>query len=402
MTKNPTDRGRLRGIEGLRAIAASSILVYHVWLYAAPGAVSVDLGAASKAFQNLLAGVTLFFVLSGFLLFRPYVEAAWTGGRQPALRAYLVNRALRIIPAYWVILIAVALLMQHELLSHPLQLLANLFFAQNYVTGYALGAGIVPAWSLAIEVVFYLAVPVLGGLAIRLARRRGVSPLAAAVTPVLLMVLLGIAAKAAVPLFHGDGARGVWQLSFLAHADWFAAGMAVAVLRVRWVHEGGRLFRGWRPAAVLMALGLLAVSMKLFYNGTLSALEYQSPIALGCALILAAVIFPGEHGRVTAILEWRPLKVAGLASYSLFLWHDPLVRALRDQGWTWSGRSGFLINLAVIGSISIAASALTYRFVERPALARKRAWQGGAARPRAARSRRTGPEAAPVSAPVEP
>ena len=364
-------RSRLAGIEGMRGLAASSVLVYHVWLYGSPNGQSVDLGLASKFFDNLRAGVTLFFVLSGFLLFRPYVAAALRGRATPSLGSYLRNRALRILPAYWFILLFVALVLEHELVRRPQQLLANAAFAQDYVPGYIFGSGIVPAWSLAIEVVFYVCVPVLGGIAIALARRRMNSIWAAAV-PVLLMVGVGFSAKAASRIAH---LGNVWELSFLMHADWFAAGMALAIFRVLW--EDGRLVlpRWWRPVALATAGALALVAVKLYYGGTLTYVEYQTPIAVGCALLFAVVVLPHERSRVAAILNSRPVVAVGLASYSLFLWHDPLLRAFRDAGLTLSGPGGLAVNVALVAAVSGVASALTYRFVEKPALARKRSWQ---------------------------
>jgi peptidoglycan/LPS O-acetylase OafA/YrhL len=366
---------RLVGIEGLRALAASSVVAYHVWLYGAANGQSVDLGALSKVFANLRSGVTLFFVLSGFLLFRPYAAAALRGLPTPGLRNYLRNRALRIAPAYWVVLVFVALGFEHTLLRHPDQLAANLFLLQNYVPSFIFGAGIVPAWSLAIEIVFYLCVPILGGTAIVLARRRGASPVVAAFAPVLLMTVLGLASKGVTRVAHpGD----VWTFSFATHADWFAAGMAVAVLRIRWEDGMLRLPRFWRPTALVSALALVAVAIKLYYGGTLDYVEYQTPIAMACGLILALVVFAEPRSRLIRVLTWRPIVSVGLASYSLFLWHDPLLRELRSAGLTLDGRSGFLVNLLLVFALAGVASTLTYLFVEKPALARKRGWQRGA------------------------
>jgi beta-1,4-mannosyltransferase len=366
------DRSRLLGIEGARAIAASSILVYHVWLYGAPGSKPVDLGLATKLFDNLRAGVTLFFVLSGFLLFRPYVAAALRRTPPPSVRGYLRNRALRIVPAYWAILLFVGVVLERDLLAHPLQFLANGFLAQNYVPAYIYGDGIVPAWSLAIEVIFYLCVPVLGAAAIRLAARVPRLDTAAAFAPVIAMVAVGFGSKAALRVFD---LNDVWGLSFLTHADWFAAGMALAVVRARW--EDGRLTlpRYFRSGAVVSALICAVVAARLYYSGVLTGLEYQTPIALACALLLAQVVLAPPTARVVRVLTLRPLVAAGLASYSLFLWHDPLVRALRSGGLTLGGADGFVVNLLVIALLAGVGSTLTYRFVEKPALARKRAWQ---------------------------
>lgn len=403
MRRGKETAGRLAGIEGLRAIAASSILVYHVWLYGAPTRGALDFGPLTKAFDNLRAGVTLFFVLSGFLLFRPYVAAALRRTPTPSTAAYLRNRALRILPAYWVILLAVAVLFERGLLRAPLQLASNLLFLQTYVPGHIPadngGMGIVPAWSLAIEVIFYLHVPLLGGAAIWLALRSGAGRTAAALVPVWLMLVTGIAGKVVLRFLEGDLER-VWSLTFFTHADWFAAGMALAVARVLWEDGRLRLPAWWGAAALAGALGLALLSLKLYYSGVLSGLEYQTPIAAACALLLGLVVL-APSSRLVRVLDSKPFFAAGLASYSLFLWHDPLVRGIRDAGLTLNGQAGFLVNLALIGFVSAVASTLTYRFVERPALARKRSWQREAQdRIAAEPGERAAPAPAPASAPA--
>src|SRR5690348_16752710 len=93
---------RLVGIEGVRALAALSILACHTWSFTAHGG---EQGYWLTLFFNDLAlGVTLFFTLSGFLLYRPVAAAVLRGTGQPSARHYFRNRALRIVPAYWAIL----------------------------------------------------------------------------------------------------------------------------------------------------------------------------------------------------------------------------------------------------------------------------------------------------------
>jgi peptidoglycan/LPS O-acetylase OafA/YrhL len=380
MEGKATGSGRLRGIEGIRAIAAASILLYHVYFYAAPDGQPVDLGPLTKVFDNLRAGVTLFFVLSGFLLYRVFVGAALRGRPMPSVREYLRNRALRILPAYWAIVIGIVVVFQHELLTAPLQFLANLFLVQNYIPSYAVGGseglGIVPAWSLVIEVSFYLLLPVLGYFAVRRAARGG-HGVAATLLPVVAMFAAGFLAKAIARNMEPSDALRVWNYALPTHADWFAAGMAVAVLRV--LHEDRRL--SLRPVWIGVAAGgaaLLAVaSTKLYYAGTLSGLEQQTPVAILFALVLALVALSSPQSRTVRWLSLRPVYFLGLASYSLFLVHDPIVRGFRDWGLTFGGTIGFGVNLALIGGVSVALATASYLYVERPALARKRSWQTG-------------------------
>ena len=372
-------RGRLRGIEGVRAIAAVSILVFHVWDYGAgaPGQHELDHELAHKLFSNFRAGVTLFFVLSGFLLYRPFAASVLRRTARPSLRRYAVNRALRILPAYWVILLVVALAFQHELLTRPLQLLANALFLQTYIPQYTYwggwdeGYGILPAWSLAIEVVFYVCLPVLALVAGALAARRSHRPVVAALAPVAALVVLAIAAKVAYRLFTDELGRTWDQMAFPPHADWFAAGMALAVVRVLWEDGRFRVPRWWPLVALLSSATLVASSANLWYGGTLLWNEYQAIVAVALALLLTPVVLTEDRTWTVTTLEWRPLVAAGLASYSIFLWNDPIIRWLRENDLTFEGEIGFVANLALVGALVGIASWLTYRFVEKPALKRK-------------------------------
>jgi peptidoglycan/LPS O-acetylase OafA/YrhL len=92
-------------------------------------------------------------------------------------------------------------------------------------------------------------------------------------------------------------------------------------------------------------------------------------------LLVALVALPrpatGGPSILVAVLESRPLFLAGLASYSLFLWHEPITRLFAEQGLTVGGRAGFVANIGVVAVVSGVLAAATYRLVERPALARK-------------------------------
>jgi peptidoglycan/LPS O-acetylase OafA/YrhL len=390
---------RVRGVEGLRAIAASLIVVYHCWLYGSPGGGRVDLGWLSgHVLPYLPVGVTLFFCLSAFLLYRPIADAVVRGTRRQPLRSYLRNRALRILPAYWVILLALGLVLGAgvvrtsttdvglaNLAAHPSVLLLNLGLVQNLVPATVI-TGIPPAWSLAVEVAFYLALPALGWIGAR-AARAGRTPrgrLAGALLPAGLLLVLGLSGKAAawwlvpsdggpVPGWQGDW-HSVLVRSFWTQADLFAFGMALAVVWVA-VHAGAlRLPRGWRAVAAVVIAGVAASTTRFGEGQVLGDSMWSTLLALGCTLVLALVVLDASTGapyRVARALDSRVLGSIGLVSYSLFLWHEPLVRWLAARGLTAAGRTGFVVNVAMVLAIGLALAALTYRFVERPALDRK-------------------------------
>ena len=259
-------------------------------------------------------------------------------------------------------------------------LLANLLLVQNYVPSYLVGGeeglGIVPAWSLVIEVSFYLLVPVLGYVAVRLATRRGLGVVAALV-PVGAMFAAGIAAKVVARAMEPSDALAIWNHALPTHADWFAAGMALAVARV--LHEDGRLHlpRTWVGVGSAASLVFAVVCAKLYYDGTLTATRAADGERRPVRLVLGFVALSSPQGRTVRWLSLRPVLFLGLASYSLFLVHDPIVRGFREWGLTIGGTGGFAVNLAVIGRRVDRCRDLSYLYVERPALARKRNWQVG-------------------------
>jgi peptidoglycan/LPS O-acetylase OafA/YrhL len=398
----PSDAPRraapIPGVEGVRAIAAVSVLVFHCWRYGADGPSRADLGLVNRfVLPHLPLGVTLFFSLSGFLLYQPFVAAALSGSPFPRVGTYFRNRALRILPAYWVILVAVGVVLpaalvrwrDHRLgrlVEDPWLAVRNATLTQGYSPGGLL-TGIAPAWSLAVEVVFYLALPLLGLLALVAARRAATLTrrLLAGLAPAGLLLVVGLSGRAVARfLIPAEGMAPGWDgdwhsvivNSFWAKADLFSFGMALAVLYVG-VRQGlVRLPDRWPLRAVAGAAAIAVPTLLVVDRGLIdkSMVAYQLPTSLACTLLLAVVVLPNQAERPSSllgVLTSRPLVAVGVASYSLFLWHEPLQRLLHERGLTLDGNAGFVVNLAVLGVLSGLLSALTYRHVERPALRRK-------------------------------
>jgi len=391
---HPSSGSRLAGIEGLRALAASSIVVMHCWLYSSENPVGSG-GVTEVLMANLALGVTLFFCLSGFLLYRPFAAAIARGRPLPSIAGYFRNRTLRIVPAYWVILVVTALVLGAVRIRDPsgalgvghlsdLTLLQSILLVQHYHPS-TLATGIGPAWSLAVEVVFYLALPMLAIVAARIAAITSVGGrrIIALMFPPLLLLLVGISGKyvagVVVPAPPTAGWDQNWhsviERSFWAQADLFSFGMMVAVARVEVADGRLRLAGAWRPAALVVAALLLVPCALTFDGAQLSYLPQNTVVALAFSLVLATVVVAEPRAapwRGTRLLETGPLTAVGVVSYSLFLWHEPLQLWLRDHGLTFGGWGGLVPNLLVIGVVAGSLSALTYRFVEAPALRRKR------------------------------
>lgn len=387
----PSTGRRLQGVEGLRAIAALSILVVHTWGEASKRG-TADLGRiGNNHVGDLSYGVTIFFALSGFLLYRPFVRALLHSEPRPAFTKYLRNRALRILPAYWVILLLCALVLgsvffrdpqgalQHGRLSDPGLLARAGLFVQDYDPTTLL-TGIAPAWSLAVEAVFYLALPLLVLVAFGLgarASRFGVR-VAAALAPAAILLGVGLAGKVVAwrvfpaPVWAGfhTNWHSVVERSFFCQADLFSFGVALAVAHVLLEKGRLRLPRYWRLAAAAIALAGYVVSSRVSWmEAQLSYSPYNTVMALACTLLLALVVLaPPDRSYLVRFLEMRWLVGLGLISYSVFLWHDPLIFALRDHGLTFDGRGGLVANVAMVFTTTVLLSWLTYRFVEAPAL----------------------------------
>lgn len=424
---NPSSGVRLAGVEGLRALAATSIVVVHVWGLATPGGALGSSQWIGNAMSSLAVGVTLFFTLSGFLLYRSFAASIARGIPHMPIAAYLRNRVLRIAPAYWTILVISALLigaanvrdvsgtLSIGWLTHPIALLQAGLLLQDYRPS-TMVIGIGPAWSLAVEAVFYCVLPLLVLSAVRAARfvgdRRG--RVLVLLGPPLLLLLVGLSGKYAAHLLPGSplaGYRADWhsviERSFWAQADLFSFGMVVAVLHTEVLDGRLALPNHWRRTTVALGLLVFLPCAATIHQGEQSYLVQNTGEALGIAMLFAAVILPDPATTrqllAVRLLEARPLVAVGLASYSLFLWHHPVILWLTNHGLTLGGPGGLLVNFVVVGSIAGALSALTYLFVELPALRRKRSTRRPAAPENPAVMTRLPAEAADVAtAPAMP
>jgi len=373
----PTWGSRLVGIEGLRAFAAISVLAHHTVTHAP---VEPDLGSIGRwAVPNLASGLTLFFTLSGFLLYRPFAAAVMRNEPLPSARAYLRNRALRILPAYWAIFLAVALV-KH--ITSPRTLIENMLLIQNY-DPRGVTTGIAPAWSLCVEVVFYLSLPLLAISAVRLARGRSWhGRMRVALVPAGVLLVLGIAGKIVASQtlssnsqaeLIGNTWHAVLERSFLAQADLFAFGMAAAVIVLAADDAKLRNPQLLRSLAGWTAVVLAAVVGLAYTNFGLSQRPYNTIVAAASGLLILWLILPGRERRSPAlsVLNSRVAVRLGVISYSIYLWHDPIIRWLGDHGHMAGGAAGVPVNVAVVIAISVVASTITYMLVEAPAMRNK-------------------------------
>ncbi|HWT93967.1 MAG TPA: acyltransferase, partial [Solirubrobacteraceae bacterium] len=214
---------RLDSLDALRGLAALGIVVLHVWMFDYGDAHRPEKGFLELAIGELRLGVPLFFVLSGFLLYRPFVASALDGRAPHQLRRYAIRRVARILPAYWLALLAGFFLLRH--LDHPSQAMwselpVHALFLQNYFVETLKDVD-PPMWTLGVEVAFYATLPLFGWLGLRVARTR--------TRQALLCAALAVAGAVVAGVSMVQRWEPTVTNSLLTHTHEFAAGMLVAV-----------------------------------------------------------------------------------------------------------------------------------------------------------------------------
>ncbi len=349
---------RLPLLDAVRALAALSIVVYH----GASGVGRRPDGLLGDLTGSLHVGVIVFFVISGTLLYRPFVARKLSGEPVPPLRRYAVGRLLRIVPGYWVaLLIAVPVLGLTDVLTTD-GVVKYFGFLQVYdPTG---SQGLSQAWSLCVEMSFYAVLPVLAFFLARTLRGQ-----------VLSLAVLA-AAGLAWPLFATRTLTGD-QLTTALFAlpnflDEFAVGMALAVVSahaavrgfapawVRWVERNGTACWG---LAALVYVGIMVISAapgeRLGIDGRILAGNLL-PDLFAALVVLPAVFGAPGQGAVRRLLDRRLLVSLGVISYGLYLYHPIAYRAFVGQSTL-----GYVL-LSVPMTVVLATA--SWWLVERPAL----------------------------------
>jgi peptidoglycan/LPS O-acetylase OafA/YrhL len=377
-------------MDSLRAIAALAVLATHAAVFA--GLETANGTTLGQYAARLDAGVAVFFVISGCLLYRPFARARLTGRPAPATGPYAWRRFLRIVPAYWVALVLITVLFgtSGEVFGWP----GSLYFfgvGQAYSLD-TFGGGLTQAWSLTIEVAFYAFLPLWAFGMRRLFRRGGFGVEVAALA---VLFAAGIVYKLVV--LSGGNPQQVAitpkLVSLPAYFDHFALGMALAVLSL-WVEQNARLPRGlgWidRFPSFSWLIALLAfwtVSTRIGLHGRFlepfSNENYMERHLLygvfGVALVAPAVVGDQTRGAVRRVLALRPLLWLGLISYGIFLWNLAMLDRLHH--WGFSGHFVFWCLAGVAVTVPVAAA--SYYLIERPALSLKRLFGEPAPPPRA-------------------
>jgi peptidoglycan/LPS O-acetylase OafA/YrhL len=353
MPTPPATQPHRAALDGVRGLAALGVLVFHVWLYRD----NRHHGARHALLDHLLfsanVGLIAFFVLSGFLLYRPYARAAVACTAAPRAGEYARRRIARIVPAYYACGLGCFVLYStvgpDSILPKAGELPAFAVFAQNYSLDTLMQLNPV-LWTLSVEAAFYVALPLIAFTA------RGRAPL------LLGLVAAGVAFNLLdQTVFHSE----IPGKTLPAFIGVFAVGMLAALALER---RNSPLTPSL--SAMCMLLGVAIVILRASWT--------ESPVlpdpvlrgallaplsAVGFALVIAAAA--AGSGPLVAWLRWRPLAYAGLVSYGLYLWHVPVILVLDERG---ALPTALLPRLAMVLAITLAVATVSWRLIEKPVL----------------------------------
>lgn len=374
--------GWFPGLAAVRAVGATCVVGTHVAFYTG----RINAGPFAGSLGRLDVGVALFFVLSGFLLFRPYARAALSGQPAPRTGRYLEHRALRVLPAYWLVATVCLVLLP------PLGATGTVSDVAHHMTLtqiYGLGiqhTGLTQAWSLCVEVSFYLVLPILARLVLHGGGTRSAW---------WTLLALGLASAAWNPYLNASNVidariAGQWLPSFL---DWFVAGMALALAQVhlaaRDVPATSRLHRledvarspgtCWAAAIAVFAVATSALAGPSTIRAVVDTPTPTSVLLKNLLYLLIAVLVvlplmlgPQEEGRARQLLASRPIQWLGEISYGMFLWHLAVLEALIRLRHQTLFTGSWLTTFGLTWCLTVPVAYASYRFVERPLMARRR------------------------------
>jgi peptidoglycan/LPS O-acetylase OafA/YrhL len=368
--KFSNSRATIPALDGVRAVATLAVVTFHInglvhnklWSMQAN-----PLASAIMTFGG--SGVTLFFVLSGFLLFLPYARALLFEERWPSLRQFYLKRALRIIPGYYAALCLIILFFKPQYLQlgrwQELLLFVTFFMDSTPQTSRQLNG---PFWTLAVEWQFYLLLPwlaLLFGLVIRRIAPSFRSPqsrfkllllcCAGLITWSLSIRYLGIyLTQHPSETFHLPPGIIATAKFFLygmqgKYLENFAVGMAICLCYVFahrlsndsallawakgwswWLWGGGilllTLMAGWHFHVLVSNATVLRYVFAPFTP--VFDLLNEMVIALGYGACLVAILF-GERS-LQRLFELPLLRQIGMISYGLYMWHLPLLNFFRN------------------------------------------------------------------------
>jgi peptidoglycan/LPS O-acetylase OafA/YrhL len=359
---------RFPAFDGVRALAVLMVVVYHAVFF---NTNFITRGGGLLGALN--AGVWIFFVTSGCLLYRPFAAAHLNDAAPVDLGGYAIRRVARVFPAYWLVLAFFTFVVARINIFGFTGFLLHTSLTQTYVHINPFVDGLPPAWSLVVEVSFYVFLPFYALLIGALARKW--KPLSVEFAGLAVLFTIGVIAIVAL----ARGLDASWVTVLPQHLGAFALGMLLGVVSVQtWsASTGARLMQIGRPAWLWWTLALLAL-LAIPYGLRLDPLQAPSTaqaiglnfcqMIVGLCIVVPVVLGPQDHGAIRKVLRSKPVVYLGLVSYGIFLWHWYILRIVADWlGWPLFHGNALVVLLVALPVIVFAAS-LSWFGLERPVL----------------------------------
>ena len=368
---------RSRHLDGVRGLAALGVLLFHCiyatgyWgtLYRQSHAV----GAFIANSANFC--VCIFFALSGFLLFREFLGAILFDEERAPTARFLARRVLRIYPAYWVALLGFVVLIGTDRLQGSVFGLVTL--TERNLNRTAEMPGIPVAWTLYIEVAFYVFLPIAAAVLMRLCRRKS------AVTRVRIVLgsLIAMAAFSMLWIFlvdHFADADLRLMLNLPAYLGWFAAGMILAVIH-RCHDHGLAIAPGltrlaehpWWCWSVALALNIAVERLDLLASSGQTAVQVQlrlAALAIAAFLVLLPLVLSSRPSKIHLIVGSTGIVWVGMVSYGVYIWHWSVAENLVESLTIGRTLGGTVALIALVLPISLLLGWISFRVIETPAM----------------------------------
>jgi peptidoglycan/LPS O-acetylase OafA/YrhL len=359
---------RFPAFDGVRALAVLMVVVYHAAFFN-----ENFVGRGGAFLGTLNAGVWIFFVTSGCLLYRPFAAAHLDAAPGVDIGGYAVRRIARVYPAYWLVLAFFTFVVPRINIYGYSGFLLHASLTQTYVHINPFVDGLPPAWSLVVEVSFYVFLPIYALLIGALARKW--NPLTVEFAGLAALFAVGLSAIVAI----ANGLDVPWVTVLPQHLGAFALGMLLAVLSgPRWnAATTARLAQIGRPTwlwwtGALLALLAIPVGLRLDPLEAPSAAQAVGlnvcQMIVGLCIVVPVVLGPQDRGPIRMVLRSKPVVYLGLVSYGIFLWHWYILRIVADWlGWPLF-HGNWVVVLVVAFPVVLFAASASWFGLERPVL----------------------------------
>jgi peptidoglycan/LPS O-acetylase OafA/YrhL len=361
-------------LDSLRGFSTILIVVFHTLAVSGFTVKQADSIGAYTGRLNI--GVAIFFVLSGFLIFRPFAHSLIHHSPLPKTRTYYLKRATRILPGYWLALFVLAGL-DALTIKNSTGFLRNIFLVHPFTEDNVF-TGIAQAWTLSVELSFYLVVPLFACVFVRQSRRRNGQVPARNLLTALGVLFIG---TYLFRLFIHDNhlwfleTANIWLPS---HMDTLALGMCIAVLV-----EAPASAKTLSKLKIFIAnhAGVIVVSSVLVWLISANinmTVEFATPdfrIELLChflfgisSFLLVVPLCLSPQSLFVRLLSFRFFAWLGTISYGIYLWHMAFLGGnFAEKYMPWQENDGQnLVRFIVIFPASIAIASLSYYLLERP------------------------------------